>query len=127
MPHHSSCVFFFFLMIRRPPRSTLFPYTTLFRSATTDRRSELITQITPSIRVDGGGARFKASLSYAPSAIFYARHTNEDRVANNLQAFGSLEAAEKFFFVDVNGVISQGFISPLGAQPAEITSISSNR
>src|SRR5256885_15204110 len=29
-----SCVysFFFFLMIRRPPRSTLFPYTTLFRS-----------------------------------------------------------------------------------------------
>src|SRR5260370_26672413 len=25
---------FFFLMIRRPPRSTLFPYTTLFRSAT---------------------------------------------------------------------------------------------
>src|SRR6266496_3999112 len=29
----SCCVFFFFfLMIRRPPRSTLFPYTTLFRS-----------------------------------------------------------------------------------------------
>src|SRR2546429_6161319 len=33
--------FFFFLMIRRPPRSTLFPYTTLFRSA----------------RVQGGQAR----------------------------------------------------------------------
>src|SRR3984893_19408957 len=34
--HLSSCsdksLFFFFLMIRRPPRSTLFPYTTLFRS-----------------------------------------------------------------------------------------------
>src|SRR3712207_7105969 len=28
--------FFFFLMIRRPPRSTLFPYTTLFRSARAD-------------------------------------------------------------------------------------------
>src|SRR2546429_9384770 len=28
-----SLCFFFFLMIRRPPRSTLFPYTTLFRSA----------------------------------------------------------------------------------------------
>src|SRR5256885_8993338 len=27
-------MFFFFLMIRRPPRSTLFPYTTLFRSDT---------------------------------------------------------------------------------------------
>src|SRR2546427_9630320 len=29
---HDSSLFFFFLMIRRPPRSTLFPYTTLFRS-----------------------------------------------------------------------------------------------
>src|SRR2546422_7891265 len=28
----SACLLFFFLMIRRPPRSTLFPYTTLFRS-----------------------------------------------------------------------------------------------
>src|SRR2546430_16871205 len=31
--------FFFFLMIRRPPRSTLFPYTTLFRSAGSNRIS----------------------------------------------------------------------------------------
>src|SRR5256886_17450113 len=30
--HSSTRYFFFFLMIRRPPRSTLFPYTTLFRS-----------------------------------------------------------------------------------------------
>src|SRR3712207_8726411 len=30
---------FFFLMIRRPPRSTLFPYTTLFRSAALPRRA----------------------------------------------------------------------------------------
>src|SRR2546428_2020932 len=33
--HHY--LFFFFLMIRRPPRSTLFPYTTLFRSGSHDR------------------------------------------------------------------------------------------
>src|SRR6266536_3956980 len=39
---HSLC--FFFLMIRRPPRSTLFPYTTLFRSAT------LVTRCTPDRR-----------------------------------------------------------------------------
>src|SRR5256885_15569459 len=31
---YSLFFFFFFLMIRRPPRSTLFPYTTLFRSFT---------------------------------------------------------------------------------------------
>src|SRR5256885_3859500 len=33
-----SISFFFFLMIRRPPRSTLFPYTTLFRSHWTNVR-----------------------------------------------------------------------------------------
>src|SRR3712207_7074831 len=31
-------VIFFFLMIRRPPRSTLFPYTTLFRSGSSAKR-----------------------------------------------------------------------------------------
>src|SRR2546427_7691192 len=45
--------FFFFLMIRRPPRSTLFPYTTLFRSwkgdlqdRRGDRRSDLLREPT---------------------------------------------------------------------------------
>src|SRR2546430_4398673 len=38
--HHFSALWsFFFLMIRRPPRSTLFPYTTLFRSAPQARRT----------------------------------------------------------------------------------------
>src|SRR3712207_9395969 len=32
-------IFFFFLMIRRPPRSTLFPYTTLFRSPDAAQRA----------------------------------------------------------------------------------------
>src|SRR5438270_10023009 len=38
---HLLLFYFFFLMIRRPPRSTLFPYTTLFRSlgGTPDERS----------------------------------------------------------------------------------------
>src|SRR5437667_2612611 len=34
--------FFFFLMIRRPPRSTLFPYTTLFRSASSSALARMI-------------------------------------------------------------------------------------
>src|SRR5436853_7939654 len=34
LPFALLAFFFFFLMIRRPPRSTLFPYTTLFRSIT---------------------------------------------------------------------------------------------
>src|SRR6266699_5409504 len=37
---HHFILFFFFLMIRRPPRSTLFPYTTLFRSCCANRSRE---------------------------------------------------------------------------------------
>src|SRR3989442_3513434 len=38
---------FFFLMIRRPPRSTLFPYTTLFRSPRYSRRNTPTPPATP--------------------------------------------------------------------------------
>src|SRR2546425_4402335 len=38
-------------MIRRPPRSTLFPYTTLFRSANPSRQCQHYTPSTPSIKV----------------------------------------------------------------------------
>src|SRR5258707_15825127 len=44
--------FFFFLMIRRPPRSTLFPYTTLFRSEIHGRESAVDIQ---EAVVDSGG------------------------------------------------------------------------
>src|SRR2546430_12251279 len=48
-------LFFFFLMIRRPPRSTLFPYTTLFRS---DGRA---IQLIPMIHI--GDSQFYRNLS----------------------------------------------------------------
>src|SRR5256886_12275573 len=42
---------FFFLMIRRPPRSTLFPYTTLFRS----NRAEIASHLGPNLELIGLG------------------------------------------------------------------------
>src|SRR5882724_13225063 len=48
--------FFFFLMIRRPPRSTLFPYTTLFRSCAPQRHGEEVGR-----GARGGGAQDRKS------------------------------------------------------------------
>src|SRR3712207_8803309 len=45
-----SSLFFFFLMIRRPPRSTLFPYTTLFRSQRATQDVELARGIRIEVR-----------------------------------------------------------------------------
>src|SRR2546430_10339220 len=51
-------LFFFFLMIRRPPRSTLFPYTTLFRSSQMDlfeihtKRDEFAERVKEHVKTD---------------------------------------------------------------------------
>src|SRR3989442_15902987 len=59
-------LFFFFLMIRRPPRSTLFPYTTLFRSVP-PVPDHLLPQRTPHHRGEllrrGAGARSEEHTS----------------------------------------------------------------
>src|SRR6185369_17907372 len=57
---------FFFLMIRRPPRSTLFPYTTLFRSAPGRRRA--------TVRRSGKG---RAALHGCSPACRSEEHTSE--------------------------------------------------
>src|SRR3712207_8432841 len=77
---------FFFLMIRRPPRSTLFPYTTLFRSRTvyvfvTFTPEEQQTQITN--RRTGAtvgtvpGPNFQSLVDNAPRGTRSEEHTSE--------------------------------------------------
>src|SRR3712207_8133406 len=57
------CVCFFFLMIRRPPRSTLFPYTTLFRSRQMiDRQVRQLVHIVDDLLEMSRLARGKVSL-----------------------------------------------------------------
>src|SRR3712207_7806121 len=50
------CYSLFFLMIRRPPRSTLFPYTTLFRSAQPVLLGEVLGHLLGALPLDVGGA-----------------------------------------------------------------------
>src|SRR2546430_13557725 len=73
-------IFFFFLMIRRPPRSTLFPYTTLFRSqpvpARADRRpsqgAHSPVRNRPGRREPLAGDRKSTRLNSSHSQISYA-------------------------------------------------------
>src|SRR5258707_15213251 len=56
-PYFSRFSFFFFLMIRRPPRSTLFPYTTLFRSQVQEHVFPRRRQRDLQREIDGIGSR----------------------------------------------------------------------
>src|SRR5687768_17910198 len=62
-------LFFFFLMIRRPPRSTLFPYTTLFRS-----------RFTP---------------PHAFVLHLYGRYCNANKFAGEVDLFEALDAVKR--------------------------------
>src|SRR2546422_7817269 len=64
--------FFFFLMIRRPPRSTLFPYTTLFRS-----RAEPVHPAASPLRVAGRVARMPSSPVFLAHQARSEEHTSE--------------------------------------------------
>src|SRR5689334_25009531 len=72
-----SFFFFFFLMIRRPPRSTLFPYTTLFRSMPLPSDvlgfGEEVSAFDKCSTIGGSGADRKSTrLNSSHSSISYA-------------------------------------------------------
>src|SRR2546427_9206849 len=81
--------FFFFLMIRRPPRSTLFPYTTLFRSSAIgiygNRGDETLTEESMP------GTDFLAGLTRERSE----EHTSELQSQSNLVCRLLLEKKKK--------------------------------
>src|SRR2546427_12729269 len=94
---HMICFCFFFLMIRRPPRSTLFPYTTLFRSSSwwtssTWRR---------------GPIGIRSSRSCAPTSVETAvgaqlrseEHTSELQSQSNLVCRLLLEKKKSYYLV----------------------------
>src|SRR5688572_32861510 len=77
LPHILFLLLFFFLMIRRPPRSTLFPYTTLFRSALVDHvnaslltDSARVTAACPTSGADRKSTRLNSSHSQISYAVF---------------------------------------------------------
>src|SRR5438067_5976416 len=86
--------FFFFLMIRRPPRSTLFPYTTLFRSFLTGRHRS---------PYHGFSVEYLDHRSYTPSdelrTIRSEEHTSELQSRFDLVCRLLLEKKKNHFLI----------------------------
>src|SRR2546426_9022625 len=91
-----SFFFFFFLMIRRPPRSTLFPYTTLFRShrfersgmrhvgaSTQEQRIDILHQDVDALLLgrDRKSTRLNSSHLVISYAVFCLKKKNKTRRA----------------------------------------------
>src|SRR2546430_12969946 len=89
-------LFFFFLMIRRPPRSTLFPYTTLFRSVGNKRvfrDGDFIIMVV-------GGPNARQDYHVDPGQEFRSEeHTSELQSQSNLVCRLLLEKKKNAFMV----------------------------
>src|SRR5437870_8261798 len=81
LPIFSSCLFFF-SMLRRPPRSTLFPYTTLFRSVGDGERVRARVVV-------GGGRRRRSEVDRGPQIRHDDRARSEEHTSE-LQSRGHL-------------------------------------
>src|SRR5436309_12535360 len=91
-------IFFFFLMIRRPPRSTLFPYTTLFRSRAGAARGPGAVQPAADdahARLAPGPQRVGGDRGYGDGICRSEEHTSELQSRENLVCRLLLEKKKK--------------------------------
>src|SRR5438552_15161428 len=90
------CLFFFFLMLRRPPRSTLFPYTTLFRSVPRvevvrrvdqrrDDRADAQVEIAALRLLDRKSTRLNSSHQIISYAVFCLKKKKKKKKSKHLQ------------------------------------------
>src|SRR6266540_6321009 len=91
-------IFFFFLMIRRPPRSTLFPYTTLFRSPREGALGQARSSgarpgtppdrgVEPPAREDRKSTRLNSSYITISYAVFCLKKKNRNLNTTTIQKY----------------------------------------
>ena len=89
-------------------------------------KADFITQLSPGIRIQGQTGRLRASVDYSLSNFSYARGSQASRNTNALNATGTLEAIEKWLYIDASGVITQQTISAFGVQTANAAATPGN-
>lgn len=90
------------------------------------KKADLITEISPGLRVDVDRARLKGFFDYALTGASYAQSTSPSRTTNALSSNMTLEAVDNTFFIDASGTISQQAISAFGTQSASSSSVNAN-
>lgn len=92
----------------------------------TGKRSELITQVSPGIRLSSNGGRVKGYLDYSLTEQLYANGSSGRRSQNALSAAGTVEAIDNWAFVDFSGSIGQQAISAFGAPVGDGSALNGN-
>lgn len=80
-----------------------------------NRQADLVTEISPGIRVTSRGGRITGSLDYSLNELLYAQNSSGRRSQNALNATGTMEAIDKWGYIDFSGFVGQHAVSAFGA------------
>src|SRR5271155_822758 len=85
------------------------------------------TSLIAALGIHGDGARFKLNGTVGGTELFYTGQGQSNSFAPYVNLLAHLEAIEKFFYVDATANVTESFVSPFGAQPANLTTPTNNR
>jgi uncharacterized protein (PEP-CTERM system associated) len=92
----------------------------------TNRQSDFITELSPGVRMQADTARLKAYVDYALREYLSAKESGRNRTQNSLTSFATLEAVEKWLYIEANASIAQQAISAFGTQAASTANVNAN-
>jgi uncharacterized protein (PEP-CTERM system associated) len=91
-------------------------------------RSDLVTEITPTLTFSGKGGRASLEGTVSVPVLYYLRTGSyNDNYFPLANVHGKVEAVEKFFFVEGLVSVTQPMLTPFGAQPSGLTNATQNR
>ncbi|WP_172600062.1 TIGR03016 family PEP-CTERM system-associated outer membrane protein [Sulfuricystis multivorans] len=110
-----------------PSISATLTFTDNVRPGQTDKKSDLITSITPAIRIDGKGGRVSGNLNFSWQNNFYASENRYNNDQMSLSASGKAELVEQWLYLDALASIAQHATSVFGTQTANNELVNNNR
>jgi len=86
-----------------------------------------VTSLNAALGFHGEGARLKINGTLSATETFYAGQGANNSFAPGANVTATLEAIEKFFWVDATASVTKNYASPFGPQPANLTVSTANR
>ena len=92
-----------------------------------NERHDLVTDVSPNVHLNTAGGRLGLNLDASWHGLKYANGTSGDHSDTQLNSTATLEAIDKWLYVDGVASITQQNVSPFGAQSTDLATINSNR
>ena len=92
-----------------------------------NERHEFVTEVSPTLRIVGRGARLTANVLYRYQNLYYQRDSRPRRAKHQLQANGTAELVEHIAFIDARATMREENVDNSGVVTSDNINVSGNR